>query len=165
MYSYTRPNIYKALVAFIKELLPNLEVRQGNQNRAALPKINEYALIWVHHSTRRGTNERQMSSVTDEFTESASRKVFIEVDFIGENALIQAEMFETAFACIDAPEILGKHGVFPHYVEAIDDATFVNDQEQFIPCYRVYAYVGITGKLKRETETFSGIITKPVLIT
>lgn len=156
---YSRPNVYKALVAFIKELFPDLEVRQGNQNRAALPDINEYALIWVHFSHRRGTNIRSWENEGDKdiLSESESRTVYCEIDFIGDNALEQAETFETAFGAIHAPEVLGEFGVYPHYIDAVDDATFVNDQEQYIPCYRVYAYLGITGTLKREVETFSGV--------
>jgi hypothetical protein len=149
-----------AIIGFIKELYPDLEVLRGNQNRAALPPVNDYAVVWVHFSHRRGTNARRWETVEgdkDVFTESESRIVYVEINFCGKKALEQAEGFETAFGSMAAAAILGKHNVYPHYIDAVDDATFVNDQQQYTPRYRVYAYVGITGVLKRDIETFDKI--------
>jgi hypothetical protein len=167
MYSYTRPNVYKALIAYIKELFPNLEVSRGNRNRTSLPpNTDDYALIWVHFSHRRGTNIRRWEAEGDKdvFTESASRIVYVEIDFCGKSALEQAEAFETAFSSLEASAALGKHDVYPQYIDAVDDATFVNDQQQYTPCYRVYAYLGIQGTLKRDIETFDKVNATPKII-
>jgi hypothetical protein len=164
MYIYSRPNVYKVLIAFIKTLFPSLEVRQGNQNRAALPNVNDYALVYIHHSNRRGRNERKREKSYDDndkdiYTETESRTVYAEVLFAGGAALDQAEAFETAFGSADAVRLLGDSGVFPHYIDAIDNAAFINDQDEFNPAYRVYAYLGIKGVLMRDTDTFNNINT------
>jgi hypothetical protein len=153
--TYSRPNVYEALADFIKELFPDLEVRRGDQNAEPLP--NEYALVWEHFSNRRGTNIRSwaLEDGKDVLSESESRTVYCEIDFVGENALEQSEAFEAAFGSVRATVTLGEFGVFPHYIDVRDDADRESDQNALR--YRVYAYVGITGTLKREIETFSVI--------
>lgn len=157
------PKVFKALRAFVLAYaLPRLDekcVFQGWQNRAALPKSNEYAVISVFDSTRRGSDTHELLNTAEgeDKPEIYRAKAYYEtraqLDFIS-----QGEAGRQRALCIDvaAHSSLGvnffrPYGLALEYADGARDLTFTDEAQQYVRRFMVSLMLGHWATLDVET--------------
>lgn len=145
----SQPDVYTAAYdfaqAFALPALPPENIIHGWQNRNHLPETtNEYAVITVLDTKRRGTNVQTFTfnPATQEDGILVSSTLVIcgvQCDFCAndDTARQRAQSLELVSRSPMATDFFAPYGISPLYAEDVRDLSFVDGSEQFVQRFTV----------------------------
>lgn len=139
-----QPDIYTVMHEYISifstPILPSDNIIIGWQNRSYLPlNTNEYAVISIIDTRRRGTNVQDWSKDPDSEEKLTVKELelvecSIQIDFCSDNnnAQQRAQTIELVTRSQLGVKFFKLYGIAPLYADGIRDISYVDQSKQFV---------------------------------
>jgi len=146
----TESDVFKWLGDFLGQILPGVDVSQGQENYVPPSKDLDYIVMWPIRRSRLSTNHFSYTPATDPSpavgsrTVAAPTDVVIQLDFHGVNCGDNTQVFTTLFRDPFATGYFATSGYTPLYCDDGQQLAFETGENTFENRWTLYAHLQAT---------------------
>lgn len=167
------PDVYGALYDFVLAYglaaggpLPEDNIYRGWENRSALPAgSNEYAVITVAGTTRRGTGTETINNIgspdnePEQYQIRTWYEVLAQVDFCSDTDVARQRVYslDSIFRSTVGVNFFSAYGITAQYADNIQELTFVDEADQYVKRYALTLHLGYWAGVDVESSWFDTV--------